>query len=192
MSDGFEIFDVQDYDTVQDNEKKVPGWKTDRNSLYKLTVIVLLALIFVSNVVLIYLNVKQDSSRDEIVVEPADNIEELFVSAEESPSKAADAVTATALSDESTTVGQTAVVTAQENNTSGTTVTESRNTGKININTASVDELMSLNGIGEVKAKAIVDYRNENGSFSSIEEITLVSGIGEKSFEKIKDSITVG
>lgn len=61
----------------------------------------------------------------------------------------------------------------------------------ININTASAEELTALNGVGEAKAQAIIEYREENGYFSSIEEITNVSGIGEKTFEKNKDLITV-
>lgn len=61
----------------------------------------------------------------------------------------------------------------------------------VNINTATKAELMTLTGIGEVKAKAIIDYRNENGNFSSTEEIMNVSGIGEKIYEKIKNRITV-
>lgn len=61
----------------------------------------------------------------------------------------------------------------------------------ININTASVEELMTLDGIGEVKAKAIVDYRAENGYFKSIDDLVLVSGIGEKTLEKNRDRITV-
>lgn len=63
--------------------------------------------------------------------------------------------------------------------------------GLININKASKAELMELYGIGDVKAQAIIDYREENGSFVSIEDIKEVSGIGDKTFEKIKDKITV-
>ncbi len=62
---------------------------------------------------------------------------------------------------------------------------------KVNINTAGVEELMSLNGIGEVKARAIVDYREEHGSFKSAEEIMQVSGIGESTYDRIKEDITV-
>ena len=62
---------------------------------------------------------------------------------------------------------------------------------KVNINTASEEELTSLNGIGESKAKAIIKYRKENGNFKSIEEITKVSGISESLFAKIKENITV-
>lgn len=61
----------------------------------------------------------------------------------------------------------------------------------ININTASVSELTTLSGIGEVKAKAIIAYRETVGQFGSIEEIKNVSGIGEKTFEKIKACITI-
>ncbi len=62
--------------------------------------------------------------------------------------------------------------------------------GKININTANVELLMELNGIGEVKANAIIEYRTNYGDFASLEEIMNVKGIGEKTFEKIKDYIT--
>lgn len=64
------------------------------------------------------------------------------------------------------------------------------NTKLININTASKDELCKLNGIGENKAKLIIQYR-EKKKFTKIEDITKVSGIGKKTFEKIKNDITV-
>ena len=63
--------------------------------------------------------------------------------------------------------------------------------GKLNINTATAEQLMALSGIGESKAKSIVEDRAKNGLFSSIEDITRVSGIGEAMFNKIKDHITV-
>ena len=61
----------------------------------------------------------------------------------------------------------------------------------ININTATRDELMELDGIGEKKAQAIIDYRNEYGPFTDIEEITAGEGIGSGIFDKIKDDICV-
>ncbi len=61
----------------------------------------------------------------------------------------------------------------------------------ININTASVDELITLNGIGESKAQAIIEYRNSIGLFKNINEIKNVKGIGEAVYEKIKDFISV-
>ena len=64
--------------------------------------------------------------------------------------------------------------------------------GKININTAAAEELVSLSGIGEGRAAGIIAYRKENGAFSCIEDIMKVSGIGEKTFEEIKERITVG
>lgn len=64
--------------------------------------------------------------------------------------------------------------------------------GKLDINTATAEELMRLSGIGEKRAADIIVYRERNGAFSSIEDIMKVSGIGEKTFEKIKNEITVG
>ncbi|KKW36355.1 MAG: uptake protein [Candidatus Adlerbacteria bacterium GW2011_GWA2_54_12] len=61
----------------------------------------------------------------------------------------------------------------------------------VNINTADKAVLMTLTGIGEVKAQAIIDYRNANGPFSKIEDIMNVSGIGTATFNNIKDHITV-
>ncbi|RPK21462.1 hypothetical protein EH2_00756 [Bacillus subtilis] len=61
----------------------------------------------------------------------------------------------------------------------------------VNINTATLEELQGISGVGPSKAEAIIAYREENGRFQTIEDITKVSGIGEKSFEKIKSSITV-
>ena len=67
----------------------------------------------------------------------------------------------------------------------------SRGDGRININTADSAQLQELDGIGPATAQKIIDYRKENGRFSSIEDIKNVSGIGDKSFEKIKDRIKV-
>lgn len=61
----------------------------------------------------------------------------------------------------------------------------------ININTATEEELTGLDGIGPSKAAAIVAYREEQGAFGQIEEITKVNGIGQSTFEKIKEKITV-
>ena len=61
----------------------------------------------------------------------------------------------------------------------------------VNINTASLEELMKLVGIGESKALNIIKYREENGDFQNIDDIMNVSGIGESVYEKIKNNITV-
>lgn len=63
--------------------------------------------------------------------------------------------------------------------------------GKININTAAPEELETLPGIGPALAQRIVEHREVNGPFTTIEDITQVSGIGDATFEKLKDRITV-
>ena len=79
---------------------------------------------------------------------------------------------------------------AEETSTSDTPLTTGT-TEKININSASVKQLQNLSGIGQKKAQAIIDYRNENGSFENIEEIMKVKGIGENIYQKIKGKIKV-
>ena len=64
--------------------------------------------------------------------------------------------------------------------------------GRININTASRSELMDLPGIGPVLAERIIEYRTQNGSFSRIEDLRNITGIGEKRFETIQDKVTIG
>ncbi|MBR4670523.1 MAG: helix-hairpin-helix domain-containing protein [Butyrivibrio sp.] len=66
----------------------------------------------------------------------------------------------------------------------------SSNDGLININTASKEELKTLPGVGDVTADKIIDYRQKNGEFKSIEDIKKVSGIKDKLFSKIKEKIT--
>ena len=64
-------------------------------------------------------------------------------------------------------------------------------TGPVNLNSASAAEIASLPGIGQKTADLVVQYRQKNGPFKKIEEIMNVRGIGEKSFLKIKDRLTV-
>lgn len=61
----------------------------------------------------------------------------------------------------------------------------------VNINTASVEELKTLKGIGEAKAKAIVEYRTANGNFASVEDLAKVKGIGDKILADIKSEVIV-
>ena len=63
--------------------------------------------------------------------------------------------------------------------------------GKVNLNSATESELETLPGIGPSKAMAILEYRETNGSFKTIEDLMEISGIGEKTFEKLKEHITV-
>lgn len=77
------------------------------------------------------------------------------------------------------------------NNKVSSEVASDTKTSIVNINTASINELKTLTGIGESKAKAIISYREKNGGFKSIDEIKKVSGIGNATYEKFKDNITI-
>ena len=82
--------------------------------------------------------------------------------------------------------------TAPAVSTDDETTAVSQPTGdKININTATLEQLKSLDGIGDVKAQAIIDYREKNGGFKRIEDIIAVKGIGDKTYANLKDKITV-
>lgn len=61
----------------------------------------------------------------------------------------------------------------------------------VNINTASQDELDAVKGIGPGKAKAIIDYRNKNGPFKSLDDLKGVKGFGDKTLEKLRPELTV-
>ena len=94
--------------------------------------------------------------------------------------------------DESYVTSSSGGVSSKEdtNSTQGSSSTSTSNE-KVNINTATQEELDTLPGIGPSIASKIIDYREQNGKFNSIEEIKEVSGIGDAKYEKIKDSITI-
>ena len=78
-----------------------------------------------------------------------------------------------------------------QNTTNSASANQSNPQAKININTATEEELTTLNGIGSSKAKAIITYRQNNGPFKKIEDIQNVSGIGSSVYQQIKDYITI-
>ncbi len=71
------------------------------------------------------------------------------------------------------------------------TISSASDNSKVNINTATSIELMSLSGIGESKALGIIEYRTNNGIFANIEDLKNVSGIGDKTFETIRNFIDI-
>ena len=81
------------------------------------------------------------------------------------------------------------------NTTSTNAAASSKQSGspqaKVNLHSAKESELTTVNGLGPSKAKAIIEYRESKGSFNSVDQLKNVKGIGEKSFEKLKDYFTV-
>lgn len=75
------------------------------------------------------------------------------------------------------------------NSESSTSTDSSSESSKININTADAEGLKKINGVGDAKAKKIIEYREKNGNFKSIDEIKNIGGIGEKTFEKMKSQL---
>jgi len=69
--------------------------------------------------------------------------------------------------------------------------TKPQSTEKVNLNTATLDQLQTLPGIGPAMAKRVVEYRTKVGKFTKIEEILNVKGIGEKRFQQMKDRLVV-
>lgn len=90
-------------------------------------------------------------------------------------------------------IGEAPMAAEQGSGTSGSpSDTAAQTAGKININTASVEELESLPGIGPALAGAIATWRQENGRFTTAEDLLEVSGIGNAKFAQLKDKVTVG
>ncbi|MFC6170744.1 helix-hairpin-helix domain-containing protein [Loigolactobacillus jiayinensis] len=85
----------------------------------------------------------------------------------------------------------TATTDAPAASASASTSPTSTDGGQINLNTATAEELQQLTGIGQKKAELIIQFRTEQGGFKQPEDLKKVSGIGDKTFESLKDSVTV-
>ncbi|MCI5669342.1 MAG: helix-hairpin-helix domain-containing protein, partial [Oscillospiraceae bacterium] len=88
------------------------------------------------------------------------------------------------------TVGS-AAVSQNEVTTAERTAAEPVQSGKVNINTATAEQLTALDGIGESKANAIIQYREQHGDFKSPDDLLNVKGIGEKTLSNIRQDITL-
>ncbi len=89
------------------------------------------------------------------------------------------------------TIGENNLIATRNANVTTTVNTNLSTEGRISLNYGTLADFMTLDGIGEAKAQAIIKYREENNGFKSLEELKNVTGIGEKTFEKLKDKIVL-
>lgn len=124
-------------------------------------------------------------------IEEKKNIEEIKINNNSSVSvKTSDVITNDVDKVKEETTAETITKTPEEAD-SPANESSRKETTSVNINESSIEELTTISGIGESKAKAIIEYRTTNGPFKSIEEIKNVSGIGDKLYDKIKAYITI-
>ena len=159
------------------------------NDLLKERVLLILALLLCIAVVL--LSVWQTPEFAPVSVAYTDSTEMASSGTSASGSIATVSASTGSLSTVSTTTLTAESTASTSAPKTSTTTSAAGKTGKININTASKEALMELDGIGETLAQRIIDYRETYGGFDSIEEIQQVSGIGDKRYAAIKDYITV-
>ena len=127
-------------------------------------------------------------------IEEKKNIEEIKINNNSSVSvKTSDVITNDVDKVKEETTTESVTKTPEEGSSPANEISseQKKETTSVNINESSIEELTTISGIGESKAKAIIEYRTANGPFKSVEEIKNVSGIGDKLYDKIKAYITI-
>lgn len=127
-------------------------------------------------------------------IEEKKNIEEIKINDNSSVSvKTSDVITNDVDKVKEETTTESVTKTPEEGSSPANEISseQKKETTSVNINESSIEELTTISGIGESKAKAIIEYRTANGPFKSVEEIKNVSGIGDKLYDKIKAYITI-
>jgi len=174
------VYEIKDNYTIQDVIKAAGGLKknsyTENINLSKKVSDEMVIYIFNNEEINSYMNIEVCNCEPVYKYIECDEAEEII---ENTPIIKEEPITTTIIPPEETTTITT------------TTMPTTQKQEKININLCNKEDLLTINGLGDKKAEAIINYRLEVGLFKTIEDIMNVNGIGESTFEKIKDFIEV-
>jgi len=165
----------------QNSEKEEP-----KSEKFKVVLIALLALIILAGTFVVFWQIqKQNPKKNDAQLETEQLQQQL-----DELNKKIDSLNK-AVEDAKSQQGTTTTTTKSTSSVKGASTSSNQVSGKVNLNTASVSQLDTLPGIGSTYAQRIIDYRNANGGFKSIDEIQSVKGIGPATFNKLKDLIAI-
>ena len=192
------VYEIKDNYTIKDIIKDAGGLKdssyTDKINLSKKVVDEMVIYIPTKNEIY-KLNALNNCDCSKYVLECIENIDnDIDVRKEGNSVEKSDNVITNEVTTKNKISTTKKIVNTSKNINSKTTITTTTEkiiNYPININSCSLEELLTIKGLGDIKAKKIIEYRDANGLFKSIEDIKNINGIGDALFNKIKEFITV-
>ena len=197
------VYEIKDNYTIKDIIKDAGGLKdssyTDKINLSK-KVVDEMVIYIPTKYEIDKLNELNNCDCSKYVLECIENIDnDIDVRKEDNSIEKKDKVITNEVTTKNRSSSTNKIVTTNKNistKTTTTTTTTTKTTEKvikypININSCSLEELLTIKGLGDIKSKKIIEYRDANGLFKSIEDIKNISGIGDALFNQIKEFITV-
>lgn len=186
------VYEIEDTKRINDVIKLAGGLtknaSTIVNNLSRKVKDEMVIIIYSKNQIEDFKNTKEEEN---IIVEEFNKVEDIIINDSIINKEDVDSNTNIENNDNEDVVKDN--ISDNDNNVNSDIIKDNENSenSKISINQATKEQLMQLDGIGEAKAEAIIKYRDEIGTFKSIEELMNISGIGDKMFNAIKDKITI-